>query len=637
MNTPKQPLVKKLTLSSSQPLSYQLQKHIAGPIQRYLGFYRANLWWYEPISKHASLPCTQPLQWVLLQTTNGYAALLPDNQVKQELVFSYDGLQFTLYNQLEDDDISSLGEQTPAPGAQIPMPNDQDWFVWLSVHSNPYLCIAEAFKALRSSIPSMPLAPWWRKLGWCTWDAFYTSVSIDGIIAGLEQLTALGHCPGWMIIDDGWQQTSDNKLVATTPDPVKFTNTLHQDVARIKQQFSLDLGVWHALFGYWGGWSPDAPWPAYEFIDNEVQLWPKNNKLTYTHIVAPSDIAKWYDNYHQQLNEAGVDFVKIDGQAFVDHLVSELQQRSDTTQAYQQAINSSVNQNFSQQNIHCMAHHPHIIANASCAIWRNSDDYFPRDDADHGKHIMNNAFNALWGCSIGLPDWDMFQSCHPHSEYHALARVISGGPIYLSDSPGQHDHSLIDKLVIHHNQLLQPDDIALPTPASLFRAHHDRHELVVVNNVANDVQLLGLFNCQNYGFKLATDVGHDDLRQPCSQPMTVYSYRQCHAALLAPEHQWHVTLPSQNAELLAFIPVAYDMSVIGVVDKILTAKTFESLESTPDHTEIRVHCSGRFWLACYERPPQQILLDGEALPITTPESHIYQITLPHAGRLQIKR
>jgi hypothetical protein len=79
------------------------------------------------------------------------------------------------------------------------------------------------------------------------------------------------------------------------------------------------------------------------------------------------------------------------------------------------------------------------------------------------------------------------------------------------------------------------------------------------------------------------------------------------------------------------------MSVIGVVDKILTAKTFESLESTPDHTEIRVHCDGRFWIACYERPPQQILLDGEVLSITNPENHIYQVTLPHAGRLQIKR
>ena len=29
------------------------------------------------------------------------------------------------------------------------------------------------------------------------------------------------------------------------------------------------------------------------------------------------------------------------------------------------------------------------------------------------------------------PDWDMFQSLHPAAEYHASARAISGGPIYV--------------------------------------------------------------------------------------------------------------------------------------------------------------------------------------------------------------
>ncbi|CAG9463651.1 unnamed protein product [Pedinophyceae sp. YPF-701] len=44
--------------------------------------------------------------------------------------------------------------------------------------------------------------------GWCTWDAFYKDVSADGILRGMETLRASGVAPGFVIIDDGWQQTA---------------------------------------------------------------------------------------------------------------------------------------------------------------------------------------------------------------------------------------------------------------------------------------------------------------------------------------------------------------------------------------------------------------------------------------------
>jgi len=107
-----------------------------------------------------------------------------------------------------------------------------------------------------------------------------------------------------------------------------------------------------------------------------------------------------------------------------------------------------------------MAHEPYIVQHATCAIWRNSDDYFP-DEEDQGKHIQNNIFNHLWSQFIAIPDWDMFQTSHVHSEYHAIARVISGGPIYICDLPGKHDHALLARLTIEGNQLLKPASVFL--------------------------------------------------------------------------------------------------------------------------------------------------------------------------------
>jgi hypothetical protein len=53
------------------------------------------------------------------------------------------------------------------------------------------------------------------------------------------------------------------------------------------------------------------------------------------------------------------------------------------------------------------------------------------------------------------PDWDMFHSVHPAAEYHASARAISGGPLYVSDSPGKHNFELLRKLVLPDGSILR--------------------------------------------------------------------------------------------------------------------------------------------------------------------------------------
>lgn len=62
---------------------------------------------------------------------------------------------------------------------------------------------------------------------------------------------------------------------------------------------------------------------------------------------------------------------------------------------------------------------------------RASDDFYPRDPASHTIHIAAVAYNSVFLGEFMQPDWDMFHSLHPAAEYHASARAISGGPIYV--------------------------------------------------------------------------------------------------------------------------------------------------------------------------------------------------------------
>lgn len=40
----------------------------------------------------------------------------------------------------------------------------------------------------------------------------------------------------------------------------------------------------------------------------------------------------------------------------------------------------------------------------------------------------------------------MFQTAHPYSSFHAAARCLSGGPVYITDEPGKHDLDLINQM-----------------------------------------------------------------------------------------------------------------------------------------------------------------------------------------------
>lgn len=61
----------------------------------------------------------------------------------------------------------------------------------------------------------------------------------------------------------------------------------------------------------------------------------------------------------------------------------------------------------------------------------------------------------LWDCT--------FNYRHPAALLHATARAISGGAVYVSDTPGAHDFDLLRRLVLPDGRVPRPLAPALPT------------------------------------------------------------------------------------------------------------------------------------------------------------------------------
>jgi len=175
-------------------------------------------------------------------------------------------------------------------------------------------------------------------------------------------------------------------------------------------------------------------------------------------LISKEDVKRFYDDFYRFLSSCNINGVKTDGQYLLDTLVSPTHRR-DLIKSYLDAWTSSHLRHLNGNVISCMSlappitFHSQLPVNRPTFVCRNSDDYFPSDASSHPWHVWANAHVSLFSHHLNvLPDWDMFQTKPPtdedvdYSAFHAAARCVSGGPIYITDVPGRHDLKLIQQM-----------------------------------------------------------------------------------------------------------------------------------------------------------------------------------------------
>uniref|UniRef100_A0ACD5U4J4 Uncharacterized protein n=1 Tax=Avena sativa TaxID=4498 RepID=A0ACD5U4J4_AVESA len=422
--------------------------------------------------------------------------------------------------------------------------------VYIHAGTNPFDAITQAVKAVekhthtfhhreKKKVPSF--VDWF---GWCTWDAFYTDVTADGVKEGLRTLAEGGAPPRFLIIDDGWQQIDsyDSKdytgvdvqegaqfasRLTGIKENAKFQSSknakypagLKQLVDETKKEHGVkSVYVWHAMAGYWGGVdvTPSAadgmeryeaalayPVQSPGVTGNQPDIVMDSLSVLGLGLVPASKVRTFYQDLHAYLASCGVDGVKVDVQNIIETLGAGHGGRVALTRAYHRALEASVAHNFPDNGcISCMCHNTDMLYSANqTAVVRASDDYYPRDPASHTVHISSVAYNTLFLGEFMQPDWDMFHSKHPAAEYHGAARAIGGCPIYVSDKPGNHDFDLLKKLVLPDGSVLRAQLPGRPTRDCLFSdPARDGASLLKIWNVNKFAGVVGVFNCQGAGW-----------------------------------------------------------------------------------------------------------------------------------------
>jgi len=321
--------------------------------------------------------------------------------------------------------------------------------------------------------------------------------------------------------------------------------TLKSLVSELKEEHGVkSVYCWHALHGYWRGVSEELgkkydlkvtnrhPKPPLSLMKLEPHsAWDPVTLWGVGVMTNEADLEKFYTHLHTPLVEAGVDGVKVDVQSGVSSAGDGVGGGPHISKLYMKAMEASVAKRFRSDNgavncINCMCHSTeNVYRHKETSVARASEDFFPDRPESHTAHLVNVAYNSLFLGEICLPDWDMFHSKHESAALHAAARAIGGCPVYVSDKPGEHDPTLLKKLVLPDGSLVRAKQPGRPTRDCLFAdVTADGETALKIWNVNTLGGVVGAFNVQGVAWNFDTHENEVLNASPSSLTTTVKPY-----------------------------------------------------------------------------------------------------------------
>ncbi|KAG9011164.1 hypothetical protein FRB94_009090 [Tulasnella sp. JGI-2019a] len=335
-------------------------------------------------------------------------------------------------------------------------------------------------------------------LTYCTWNSLQppTPATSHNALATLKGFSKDNIYPATFLIDDAWQDTENSRLLSfgSREGFLDGMKSLGDLVTKAKEDYGVtQVGVWHAIKGYWCGLDPKG------FIDNykliKVAKPSINNPFDY--IPHPSDVGRFFDDYYREIASHGCSFSKCDDTASLESFLEAYEVVSlepevlgaavsvqSIPPAYYAAVIAAAAKHFGSGTAtggrvtFCMAMTPRVLLRKEIGwpsqdvqeryLLRNSNDYFPDKPDSHRYHIFTNLVNAMFTSQLNLvPDFDMFQSHpyvrpqgvkgepkqeaalynHPQAAFHAALRAFGSGPVTLTDVAGKTDPEVVWKLI----------------------------------------------------------------------------------------------------------------------------------------------------------------------------------------------
>ena len=456
-------------------------------------------------------------------------------------------------------------------------------------------------------------------IGWCSWNAYYRAIDEKKILAAAKSFKQKNFPVGFFIIDDGWLATKPPRtsrqssgkayLVDFEADQVTFPHGLAGLTQSVKNTGVKYVGLWHTMQGYWDGVLTDSDLGRKE----ADALFPIDELASIPNPLGGRG-EKFYSDWFEFMKQSGVDFVKVDNQGTLRTLVKDKLPIGYAMAGEQDNLQKAAGKYFEFNLINCMEMNIDAVYNYWGAnIGRTSNDYIPKLTTNPRAHVHRNLMNALWFSQLNYPDYDMFQTYNPGALMHAVARAISGGPIYITDLPGRQKLGVLRPLIFSDGRILQPDLPALPTQDSLFGNPRTQNKPLKAFAKAGEAGILAAFNVNKSGLPVTGSFAPSDVHGISGMTFAVYDHFGKKLYNLGLNDRKKFMLETDGAKIWIIRPVRKGFAAIGLGEKYISPKAILEETVSENSARVKLYEGGEF-LAWCERRPWRVLADGREVP-----------------------
>ncbi|MDD4923137.1 MAG: Sip1-related alpha-galactosidase, partial [Bacteroidales bacterium] len=227
---------------------------------------------------------------------------------------------------------------------------------------------------------------------------------------------------------------------------------------------------------------------------------------------------------------------------------------------------------------------------------------------------------------------DMFESNNTYGYYHAIARAISGGPVYITDIPGKQNFDVLWPLIDKNGYILRADQPALLTEDCLFQLQ-DNKPLKAFSFSGNS-GLMAVFNAADADSVKGT-VSPADVQGLSNEMFAVYEFFSKEVIIMKLNEKKPIKLNRMGCQYYHFVPLKKGVALIGLVNKYNAPKTILSSNISDNKIEVRL-LEGGLFKAVLPSKPKGAMVNGVPVKESTYQNGVWTATIVSEGDKEVR-
>lgn len=399
------------------------------------------------------------------------------------------------------------------------------------------------------------LSPWMQTLGWESGASLRSEVSHEKILQKVENMRAFGYQPGFVLIDEGWQDVHSQALKSFEADVERFPKGLKGLVQDLRNLGIHYVGVWHGMMGYRGGVEATLA-RKYEFPPDAQGRYFLGYDVGHTF--------EFFHDYYTYLRDQGISFVKVGDQASPSRFCREGMDVTSLHRNLQVSIQAAASIHFNgmQLNTDCLRNE-NLYYWTTSNIARVAKDIDLQNRQDILKSIRNNLMNSMWMQHLMQPDFDAWKTIDNNGESLAIFHALSGSINIVSDISGEHHRNYIKKMMLPCGTILKADRPLSLCQDSFFINPLEERQVYKAFTRKNNSGILAVFNILEGNRSLHGEISPSEVEGLKGDLFAVLSYHNGFLGLLRKEEYLKISLKPHQNDIFTFTPVERGVAVLG--------------------------------------------------------------------------